>query len=245
MVKSEQIVGIVRFLEKFRKAIIAMVIIVIIAASLVYSQAEYVINILTIPLNGARLYFMTPVEGMIAKMRVAFFGGIVISSPILAYIIIYIASSNLSKKIRRILCFVIVPLASLLFIAGILFGYKFLFSSTIGFLLDSGDDFMKANLSGNHYFSFVGTLMLTVGILFELPLVLIALSRIKIINSKVLIAKRKFAIMFSLITVALVSPTVDAFTFILISLPIIALYEISIWCIYLLERADRKKEALR
>lgn len=242
MIKSEQIVQTVRFLEKFRKAIITMFIVVIIATVLVYSEAGYIIDILVKPLKGASLYFISPVEGMVAKMRVAFFGGIVIASPILAYIIIYTAASKLSKKIRRLLYFIVVPSAVILFIGGILFGYKFIFSSTIEFLLDSGDEFMKANLSGNDYFSFVGTFMLTIGVIFELPLVLIALSKIGIISSKMLKAKRKFAIMFSLITVALVSPTVDAFTFILISLPIIALYEISIWCIYLLERSARKKK---
>ncbi|MBC2582450.1 twin-arginine translocase subunit TatC [Clostridium sp. DJ247] len=245
MVKSEQIVQTVRFLEKFRKSIIVIFAVIIIATSFMYFQADYIVNILTKPLNGIKLYFMTPVEGIMAKMKVAFLGGVVVSSPIIAYLLISMGASKINKKVRRLLYFVVIPLAVVLFIGGILFGYKFLLPSTINFLLNCGNDFMKANLSGSNYFSFIGTLLLTIGLIFELPLVLIALSRIRIINCKMLKSKRKFAIMVSLITVAFISPSLDALTFILVTLPIIALYEISIWCIYILEKSDKRKEALK
>jgi len=239
MVKSEQIIHIAHFLEKFRKVIIGMFVIVIIATSAMYFQVDYIINILIKPLNGIDLYFMTPVEGFMAKMKVAFLGGVIVSSPIITYLLISIGASKIDKKVRRLIYFVVIPLAVALFIGGILFGYKFLLPSTIGFLLACGNDFMKATLSGNDYFSFIGTLLLTIGILFELPLILIALSRLGIVNSKMLKTKRKFAVMLSLITVAIVSPSLDAVTFILVTMPIIALYEISIWCIYLLEKRDK------
>jgi sec-independent protein translocase protein TatC len=245
MIKSEQIVQIVRSLERLRKVIITILMVVIIATAVMYFEADYIINILTKPLNGINLYFMTPVEGIMAKMKVAFLGGVVVSSPIIVYLLLSTGASKIDKKVRRLLYFVIIPLAVMLFIGGMLFGYKFLLPSTIKFLLDCGNDFMKANLSGSDYFSFIGTLLLTIGLLFELPLVLIALSRINIVNCKMLKNKRKFAIMVSLITVAFVSPSLDAVTFILVTMPIIALYEISIWCIYLLEKSDNRKEALK
>ncbi|MFT8351036.1 twin-arginine translocase subunit TatC [Clostridium saccharoperbutylacetonicum] len=239
MVKSEQIVHIAHVLEKFRKVIIGIFAIVIIATAAMYFQVDYIIKILIKPLNGIDLYFMTPVEGFMAKMKVAFLGGVIVSSPIITYLLISIGASKINKKVRRLLYFVVIPLAVALFIGGISFGYKFLLPSTIGFLLDCGNDFMKATLSGSDYFSFIGTLLLTIGILFELPLILIALSRLRIVNSKMLKTKRKFAVMLSLITVAIVSPSLDAVTFILVTMPIIALYEISIGCIYLLEKRDK------
>lgn len=242
MVKSEHIVKLVHFLEKFRKVIITIFIVVIIAASIMYFEANYIINILTKPLNGISLYFMTPAEGIMAKMKVAFLGGVVVSSPIITYLLISIGASKINKKTKRLLYFVFIPLSIVLFICGILFGYKFLLPSTINFLINCGDDFMKANLSGSNYFSFIGTLLLTIGLLFELPLILIALSRIGMVNYKMLKNKRKFAIIISLITVAFISPSLDAVTFILVTIPIIALYEMSIWCIYMLEKNDKRKK---
>lgn len=244
MIKSEQIVDLAKWIEKFRKTIITLFIIVIIASAIMYFQVDYIINILTKPLNGIKLYFMTPVEGIMTKMKVALLGGVVVSSPIIAYILVAMAASKITKKVRILLYFVVIPFSVMLFLGGILFGYKLLLPSTINFLLNCGNDFMRANLSGSNYFSFIETLMLAVGLLFELPLVLIALSRINIVNCKMLKEKRKFAIMISLIVVAFIAPSLDALTFILVTLPIIALYEISILCIYILEKSDKKKSVI-
>ena len=243
MIKSEQIVGFAKLLEKFRKIIITMLVIVIIAASLMYFEADFIIGILEKPIHGANLYFMAPAEGIMVKMKIAFLGGIVISFPFIAYLLIYQTGSKLTVKVRRILYFFVTPVAVLLFIGGILFGYKLLLPSTIGFLMSSGNEFMKANLSGDNYFSFIETILLAVGLIFELPLVLIALSRINIVNSKMLKGKRKIALMASLIAVAFIAPSLDAMTFVLVTLPIIGLYEISIWCVYLLEKSDKKKQS--
>lgn len=243
MIKSEQIVGFAKLLEKFRKIIITMLAIVIIAASLVYFEADFIIGILTEPLHGIKIYFMTPAEGIMVKMKIAFLGGIVISFPFIAYLLIYHAGSRLTRKVRKILYFFVTPVSVLLFIGGVLFGYKLLLPSTISFLMSSGNEFMKANLSGDSYFSFVETILLFVGLIFELPLVLISLSRINIVTSKMLKGKRKIALMVSLIAVALIAPSLDAMTFILVTLPIIGLYEISIWCVYLLEKSDKKKQS--
>ncbi len=242
MIKSEQIVQIVHALEKIRKVIIAIIVIIAIATGVMYFRADYIISMLVKPLDGNNLYFITPTDGFMAKMKVAFLGGVVVSSPIISYLLVYIGASKINKRIRWLLYFVIIPFAVALFIGGILFGYKLLLPSTIKFLLDCGNEFMQANLSGNDYFSFIGTLLLTIGLLFELPLILIALSRIKMVNSRMLKSKRKFAIMAALITVAFIAPSLDAMTFILVTMPIIALYEISIWCICLLEKKDKVAE---
>ncbi|MDS0527538.1 twin-arginine translocase subunit TatC [Clostridium sp. SHJSY1] len=243
--KSEQIVQFVNWLEKFRKAIIAIFFIVIISTLIMYSQVDIIIKFLVEPLGSTQLYFLTPTEGFITKMKVAFLSGIIITFPIIAYLILLIVISKISKKNIIIVGLVLIPFSMVLFAGGIIFGYKLLVPSTIKFLLECGNDFMKATISGSNYMSFIETLILLVGFLFELPLILIGLSRIKIITSKMLKGKRKFAIMSSLIIVACIAPSLDAMTFILVTLPIIILYEISIWCIFLLEKNDKRKENIR
>jgi sec-independent protein translocase protein TatC len=240
MIKSDQLINAVHFLEKFKKAIITMFIIVIIASLLVYIKVDDIIAILTKPLNGVQLFFMTPVEGLMTKMKVSFFGGIIISAPLILYKIIALASSKLLKRTIRIIYFVVVPLSIILFLVGLNFGYKLILPSTIKFLLACGNGFMKPTLSGSEYFSFISTLLITIGLIFEVPVVLIALSRIGLVTSKMLMGTRKLAIMLSLISIALVAPALDAFTFILVTSPVIVLYELSIWCIFFLERKKRK-----
>ena len=148
----------------------------------------------------------------------------------------------LTKKTKRLLIFLIIPLSFVLFVSGMTFAYKLVLPSTIKFLIDCGAEFMKPTLSADEYFSFIGTLLLCVGLIFELPLILIALSRIGIITSKMLKGKRKIAVLLSFISIALMAPSLDAFTFILVTSPILLLYEISIWSIVLLEKKDKKKK---
>jgi len=243
MIKSELIVQAARWLEKFRKIILWIVLIVIAAASLVYLESNLLINILVKPLNGIQLHFMTPSEGLMAKIKVSVLGGLVLALPLIIFLIIRFTGPILTKKTKRLLIFLIIPLSFVLFLSGMSFAYKLVLPSTIKFLIDCGAGFMKPTLSADEYFSFIGTLLLCVGLIFELPLILIALSRIGIITSKMLKGKRKIAILLSFIGIALMAPSLDAFTFILVTSPILLLYEISIWSIFLLEKKDKRKKS--
>lgn len=243
MIKSELIVQAVHFLERFRKIIVWIIIILLAATSFVYFKADLLINILTKPLNGIQLHFMTPSEGLMAKLQISFLGGVIIASPGITFLIIRFTGPVLTKKVKRLLTFLVIPLAFVLFVSGMTFAYKLVLPSTIKFLIECGNGFMLPILSASEYFSFMATLLFCVGLIFELPLILIALSRIHIINSKMLKKKRKVAILLSFICIALIAPTLDAFTFILVTLPIIVLYEISIWSIFLIEKKDKQKKA--
>jgi len=242
MIKSELIVQAVHWLERFRKTILWIILIIIAVASLVYLESNLLINILAKPLNGIQLHFMTPSEGLMAKIKVSFLGGLVISSPVIAFLIIRATGSIITKKIKRLLIFVIIPLSFILFIGGVVFGYTLVLPTTIKFLMDTSDGFMKPILSANEYFSFIGSLLFCIGVIFELPLILIALSRLGIINCKMLRNARKMTILFSFIIAALITPSSDAFTLIIVTLPILVLYEISVLSIFLLEKKDKRKK---
>ena len=242
MINSELIVKGVHLLERSRKIILWIIIIIIAAASLVYFQANLLINILAKPLNGMQLHFMTPSEGLMAKLKISFLGGLVIASPVIIFLIIRSTGPILTKKIKRLLIFLIIPLSFFLFIGGMYFGYTLVLPTTIKFLIDSGEGFMLPILSANAYFSFIGSLLFCIGVIFELPLILIALSRIGIITSKMLKKARKMTILLSFVITAIITPTSDVFTLTIVTLPILVLYEISILSIFLLEKKDKRKK---
>lgn len=242
MIKSEMIVQSVHWLEKSRKVIIWMLIIIVLAASLVYIKANLLIDILVRPLNGLPLHFMTPSEGLMAKLKISFLGGLVIAAPFIAFLIVRLVGPLLTKKVRRLLIFLVIPLAFLLFLGGMYFGYTLVIPTTIKFLIESGKGFMIPLLSASKYFSFIISLLFCIGLIFGLPLVLVAISRVGIITSKMLKKKRKITIMLAVIVTAIVTPTADAFTLIIVTLPVLVLYEISIWTIFLFEKNDIRKE---
>lgn len=240
MIKSEVIVEAARWVESMRKVIIWIILALVVAVSLAYYEADLLISILTKPLNGVQLYFLTPAEGLMAKIRVSFLAGLVLAAPVISWLIVRQTGAKLTKKTKRIVSYFIIPFAFVLFVGGMTFGYRLILPSTIKFLMEVGSGFMTPTLSGDEYFSFVGTLLLCIGLIFELPLILIALSRIGLVTSKMLKGKRKLAIMLSLVTIALISPALDVFTYLLVTMPILVLYEISIWTIALLEKRDAR-----
>ncbi|MCB2292800.1 twin-arginine translocase subunit TatC [Clostridium algoriphilum] len=243
MIKSELIVQAAHWLERFRKIILWVILIIIAAASLVYLESNLLINILAKPLNGIQLHFMTPTEGLMAKIRVSFLGGLIVASPVVIFLIIQATGPIITKKIKKLLIFVILPLSFILFVFGMYFGYTLVLPTTIKFLMDTSDGFMKPILSANEYFSFIGSLLFCIGVIFELPLILIALSRIGIINSNMLKKARKMTILLSFIAAAIITPSSDAFTLTIVTLPILVLYEISIWSIFLLEKKDKRRKS--
>jgi sec-independent protein translocase protein TatC len=245
MIKSEQIVGLVHTLEKYRNEILRMFVMILAITTAVYFNSGLIIDILSKSLNNLPLFFFTPMDGFIIKMKISAISGILLSLPIVICRIVFLTSDRISKKNRKLIYFVICPFSVLFFIFGALFAYKIALPTTIEFLISSGDKFMKPTLSGRSYFSFVTVFIAAIGGVFELPLVFVALSRIGIVTYKLLSSKRKIAMFLIIIIAALITPTPDIFSLIIVSLPMIVLYEISIWWILILEKYDIKRELVK
>ncbi|NGM84114.1 preprotein translocase subunit TatC [Paenibacillus sp. 7124] len=236
MWESENIVKAVRWLGKFRARILAGVLFVIVAATAVYAVSDPLLKLLCRPLQDQPLFYMTPVDGVMTKLKVAMFGGIVASFPVLAGLIVSMFAPLLGRGIRLKIYFLAIPLAVVLFAGGIAFAYEFILPNTVDFLIKSGQGVLSPMIAGSAYVSFMAFFLISVALVFELPIVMVTLSRIGLIHSKMLMRKRKFAILGIAIILAILSPTPDAFSLLAESIPVAALYEISIWTIYLLER---------
>jgi sec-independent protein translocase protein TatC len=242
MFESEQIVGAFHWLNQYRKRIVIIFLVPVLLAIGVYIKTDLVIQIIAKPLKGLPLHFITPIDGFMAKMKLALYGGAVLSLPFLAYLIISMFARRMTKRTRWLTYLVVVPFATISFIGGLVFGYFLVLPGTMKFLLDCGNEFMEPVIMGSNYFSFIAFLLITIGFVFELPLVLVTLSRVGIVSSRFLRSKRKIAIMVILILLAILTPTPDVLTLSLVSAPMIFLYEISIWWIFFLEKAAGRRE---
>lgn len=240
MIESENIVQAVRWLGTIRTRIMVMLLVVVLSATAVYCVSDPLLKLITEPLKGQPLYFMTPVDGVMAKIKVAVFGGILLAFPVLSYMIVSTFSFRLSQEIRKKIYFLLIPLASFLFIGGTFFAYKMIMPTTVDFLLSSGEGVLNPMISGSGYVSFISFFLISVGLVFELPLVMVALARVGLIRYRMLAKKRKVAIMVILIALAALSPTPDAFSLLVETIPVILLYEASIWMIYALERKNMR-----
>ncbi|GAB6151323.1 twin-arginine translocase subunit TatC [Desulfosporosinus burensis] len=237
-------VKIIDRLERARKVLALSMLALMVVTVLFYLKADVLVQLLTQPLGQRELVFLSPVEGFMAKIKVVFFSAFIVCFPLILWQSIRLAAPLLTQAQRRIVYWVI-PVATLLFAAGVLFGYIIIIPMTLKFLLNTGQQYMVATLSASLYFSFVIMLILAMGAVFELPLIMGVLALVGIISSKTLKEKRKVAFLAVVIVTALLTPTPDVFTLVAASLPVLGLYELSILLISSYERVSaRKKQSL-
>lgn len=212
-------------LEELRKRLIIIFISIGFGFILTYFLSHKIILILKIPL-GQDLIFISPTEAFFVNLKVALFASLFLTIPITLYQLWkFVSPGLLEKEKKHTLPFVV--FSTIMFVIGGMFAYYLILPFGIKFLLAYGTNGIKPMLSLGNYISFTTKLILAFGIVFELPLVLLFLTKIGIVTPKFLTRNRKYAILLIFIIAALLTPP-DVFTQILMALPLIVLYEVSI-----------------
>jgi sec-independent protein translocase protein TatC len=183
----------------------------------VQPEAE-IINMVVIHLSDA---FKVYVQFSVAL-------GIVLTSPFALYQIWAFVSPGLTDKERK-MTLAFIPGMILLFLIGLSFGYFMLFPTIVQFMLAISERLGAQEMYGMiQYFSFLFKLIIPFGFVFQLPLFVLFLTKLGVISPTQLRKTRKYAYLVLVILAAFLTPP-DLFSHILVSLPLIALYEVSIW----------------
>ena len=172
-------------------------------------------------------YFFSPLEAFTAQIKVAIFLGILVSFPFILHQTWTFIGPGLTKKERKV-SISYLALGIVLFIIGILFGYFVLFVYGLKFLLSFGSEFLQPMINISKYLSFMFWCLLGCGFLFQLPLLLFFLIKLDIIDINTITKHRAEAMIAVLILCAVITPTSDFFTLLLISVPLLLLFELSI-----------------
>ena len=222
--------SLVGHLTELRKRIIYCLVPFVIVALASVSFAKYILYFLRFPARGIieKLAYFSPQEVAIVYTKLAIYSGIVLSLPIIFYHTWKFISPALEEKYKRHI-FSFIFWATLSFFAGCIFGYFGLVPVSLKFLLAIGGDELTPVISLSKYLSFVLALILGSGAVFEIPVLVWILTKLKMVNVKLLRKKRKYAVAAIFIIAAIITPTTDPFNMCLMALPMIILYEISIW----------------
>lgn len=206
-----------------------------IGTAISYGFVSKLIDILMWPLRDLvkNLVFLSPVEAFMAQLKVSIAAGAIISLPIWGYEFWAFVAPGLKKEERKYIvrffwAFIF------LFITGVLFWYFLVSHLALRVLLFIGGKSLQPMLRVGDYLSFMSWMSLAFGMIFELPIILIFLTKVGITSVKGLRNKRKYAILGIFLAAALITPTQDAITMSLMALPLIFLYEVSIWLSWLM-----------
>jgi len=185
---------------------------------------------------------LNPTEGFMLSIKLALFAGIVISFPLLLFFILQFILPGLKNNEKRALWPALL-IGFGLFIGGVLFSYFFVLPKVLDFFYNYSQEMGVTNeWRIGYYISFATQFTLIFGLGFELPVVVMTMVRLGILNYEIMRNTRAYAILAIVVIAAVITPTPDAFTLLLLAGPMIILYEICIWLAFFYKRKQREAE---
>jgi len=218
-------------LEELRSRLIKCFIAVGIGFVASYGFKERLFQVLIQPLvkamqDGDSLIFTGLPEAFFTYLKVSFLTGLILTSPYLIYHFWMFVAPGLYRKERKMMAPIIV-LSAFFFVGGALFGYFIVFPWGFKFFLGFATDKIRALPSMKEYLAFSAKLLLAFGLVFELPMVLTFMARLGIVSVDFLKRNRKYAVLVFFAGAAILTPP-DVVTQIMMALPLMLLYEVSI-----------------
>lgn len=211
-------------LDELRSRILKSAVSIIITSCATYAFVDKIYSNLVKPVG--KLVFIAPQEAFITRIKIAFLGGLFLSLPIILYQAWRFISVGLKPSERKY-TLLFGPLSFLFFVVGAIFGYFVIVPIGIKFLLGFATREVVPMISVERYVSFVGLLTFIFGIIFELPLAILFLTKVGLVTPSFLSKKRRYAVIFIFIAAAIFTPP-DVITQCLMAIPLLALYEIGI-----------------
>jgi sec-independent protein translocase protein TatC len=193
-------------------------------------------------LRGHTLVYTHPGDTFAALLQMSLVVGIVVALPVIGYNVWAFLSPALYRHERRIVIPVLLS-ATLLFIAGVCLAYFFVLPLTLKFLFGLEAESLTPMITVSEYFSFVTSMCLAFGAVFEVPIVIVGLSAMGIVSPQTLGKFRRYAILVSYAAAAIITPGDLLTTTIALAIPLYLLYEMSVAVAYVIYRRKQRRDS--
>ncbi len=212
-------------IKELRKRIIYIILSLIPSFTLCFLFSDQILSFISKPIGN--LYFFSPVEAFNVKLKLSFLCSLFISFPFIVYQIWKFLDPALYQNEKKIILFGTLSSLTLFYLGSFL---SILVITPIGvkFLISFSAENLKALIRADDYLNFLLFMTLSFGFLFQIPIVMTILSAFKIVHPRIYSKNRKIIILLIFIISAIITPTVDAFSMLLLTLPLIIIFEIGI-----------------
>ncbi len=237
----------ISFFEELRKRLIIITVLVFVFAIVSFTFSDQVRHLLLLPGQQGflgiaardidlQLIFLTPSEALMANLKLAFITSATVTLPIILYQLVALitAAAGMAKRAAIFLALTMY----ILFLLGFSFAYFVALPFALNFFIGFASADLVPNFSFARYLSFTTTFLFSFGLVFQLPVVFWFLGSIGIVNTTFLRQNRKYALLIIVIFSAILTPP-DVFSQVLMAIPLLLLYELGIFMVYL---AWRKKK---
>jgi len=227
-------------LEEFRWRIIYSLIGIVLGTIIAWIFIDYLVDyVLLVPAksSGSELQNLKPFGQLFMYMQIAIIVGCILSIPNIFYQFWKFISPALRKKERKYISLIVI-FSSLCFLLGIAFAYLVMLPLALKFASKFGSTSIKNFFAIDEYMSIILSVMLTAGFVFELPMVSLFLTKLGILTPSFMKKYRKHAIVIILVASAILTPGTDPVSQVILAVPLLLLYEISI----LISKIARKKK---
>ena len=215
-------------LDELRKRIIYIIIGSILATMGTYMYSEQIIEYLTMDIH--QLSYLKPMEAFIVRIKASLLAGFILIIPYNFFHFWKFIGAGLTKAEKKHI-YLYIPFSVISFLIGGSFAFKLVIPLAVEFFMSFQSDILTPMISVTSYFSLIVSLIFAFGILFQLPIVILFLTKIGLVTPKLLREKRKHVIVVIFIIAALLTPP-DVITQTMLAIPILLLYELSILLSY-------------
>jgi sec-independent protein translocase protein TatC len=238
-------------LQELRKRLVYSLISVAVGFGLAYGFRERIAALMIAPITKAladnhlqtKLAYLNPMDPFNFFLKIGLFGGIILASPFILYQVwLFIAPGLYQHERRYVVPFMAATIG--LFLAGAFFGYRYVYPGALTFLIGYGSQF-KPVVTIGEYMELFSTVILGLGIVFELPILVFFLSLFGIVSAKWLWKNIRYAILVIFIIAGIITPTPDPLSMCIFAAPMLLLYLLSIGIAHMVhpDRRNRLKNA--
>lgn len=214
----------------------------IIGACLAYAYQSTLIPLLLNPLGGEKLVYLNPAGGFSFIFMVSIYAGIALAFPILLQQIYAFLRPVLPKAAQKKSTVIIIS-SLLLLIAGVAFGYFVAVPNALNFLYGFAESYIEASLTAESYLNFIIAYTIGIGIVFQLPLLLLLVHAVKPLTPGGLMKSEQWIVLIAFIIAAIITPTPDPINQAIIAGPVVVVYQIGV--VAILISIARQKHAVK
>jgi sec-independent protein translocase protein TatC len=227
-VRHDEEISLVDHLDELRSRIIYSLIALAVAFAFCFWQSSLILDIAANPLPEAdqALVVLAPTEAFMTTVTVCMYAAIIVAAPFISYQFFAYVLPAFSPRERRVVMPMVLAIP-LLFLAGVVFSYFIILPAAINFLLGFNGEQFSTELRAREYYSFFSTTLIAGGVVFQVPVIILALVRLRIVTVPQLRKYRRYAYLIIAVIAAML-PGVDPITMLIEMVPLLLLYELSI-----------------